>query len=106
MEVTKWEKALVSLTPGGSEFAGDPDRCVQAVCDFMGMQHKQIVKLTMELKATKNVALYNSELLQSLVVMTALCRLKYGNLDEGVYKEILKAEEVINRPIIEMEVAD
>jgi len=38
-----------------------------------------------------------SELLESLAVMTSLCRLKYGNLDEDVYAEILKAEAAIRK---------
>lgn len=37
------------------------------------------------------------ELLESLAVMTSLCRLKYGNLDEDVYAEILKAEAAIRK---------
>lgn len=35
------------------------------------------------------------ELLESLGVMTQLCKLKYGNLDKDVYAEILKAEAVL-----------
>lgn len=37
------------------------------------------------------------ELLEALDVMTCLCRLKYGNLDEDVYAEILKAEAAIRK---------
>lgn len=29
MDASKWERALVGLTPGGSEFVGDPERCTQ-----------------------------------------------------------------------------
>lgn len=32
---------------------------------------------------------------RSLEIMTALCRIKYGNLDKDVYEEIEKAEEVL-----------
>lgn len=35
------------------------------------------------------------ELLESLEIMTALCTLKYGNLDAGVYAEIEKANALI-----------
>lgn len=34
------------------------------------------------------------DLLESLKVMTAFCRLKYGNLDPDVYAEIQKAEAI------------
>jgi hypothetical protein len=34
-------------------------------------------------------------LLESLKIMTALCRLKYGNLDADVYAQIEKAEALI-----------
>lgn len=39
----------------------------------------------------------NNELLDSLETMIALCRLKFGNLDEVVYKEIIKAEALITK---------
>lgn len=39
----------------------------------------------------------NKALRESLNVMTQLCRLKYGNLDELVYPEILKAEALLNK---------
>lgn len=39
------------------------------------------------------------EFLESLNVMTQLCRLKYGNLDAEVYSEILKAEAAIAKAI-------
>lgn len=32
-EVRRWRKALTELTPGGSEFADDPERCAQFVHD-------------------------------------------------------------------------
>ena len=35
------------------------------------------------------------KLLKTCKIMTALCRLKYGNLDKKVYKEILKSEQAI-----------
>ena len=39
------------------------------------------------------------DMLQQLTLMTALCRLKYGNLDKDVYAEILKSEKVIKEAI-------
>lgn len=47
---SEWEKALISLTAGGSEFVGDPKRCVEYVKDIQAMQHNQIVKPTREVK--------------------------------------------------------
>jgi len=35
------------------------------------------------------------DMYEELKIMTALVRLKYGNLDTDVYKEILKAERII-----------
>jgi hypothetical protein len=40
------------------------------------------------------------ELLKQLTVMTALCRLKYGNIDKDVYTEILKSEDIINKILL------
>lgn len=54
---SEWEKALVSLTPGGSEYVGDPQRCVEVVREYRDLQHKQIVKLTKELKAAAPTAI-------------------------------------------------
>lgn len=46
----KWEKALVSLTPGGSEFCGDPEYCVKYIKEFQKVQHEFIIKLIKEIK--------------------------------------------------------
>src|SRR5687767_11215945 len=32
-ELTRWKKAVEGLTPGGSEFANDPERCAQFIKD-------------------------------------------------------------------------
>lgn len=37
------------------------------------------------------------ELLEALKVMTALCRLRYGNLDADVYAEIQAAEAIVKK---------
>jgi len=52
--VCEWEKALVSLTAGGSEFVGDPKRCVEYVKEIQASQHRLIVKLTRQIKSTSN----------------------------------------------------
>jgi hypothetical protein len=48
-----WEKALVSLTPGGSEFCGASDYCVKYVKEFQASQHKFICELIKEKKELK-----------------------------------------------------
>lgn len=50
---------------------------------------------TEESEANARLIAAAPDMLQSLAVMTSLCRLKYGNLDKEVYEEILKAESVI-----------
>ena len=52
----EWEKALLSLTCGGSEFVDDPKRCVEYVKDIQAMQHKQIVSLTKRLKEAEQLS--------------------------------------------------
>lgn len=44
----RWETALVGLTVGGSEFAGDPDACVQYVAHHRRSQAEQICNLVRE----------------------------------------------------------
>ena len=39
-EIRKWSLALQSLTPGGSEYVDDPERCVQAVKDIRDFHRK------------------------------------------------------------------
>lgn len=39
-ETRKWRLALNSLTPGGSEFADDSERCVQHIKGTRQMQHR------------------------------------------------------------------
>jgi hypothetical protein len=47
-ELMKWKRALHSLTPGGSEFANDPDACVNFVKNVRTSQHNYILKLKKE----------------------------------------------------------
>lgn len=62
-EQEKWEKALVSLTPGGSEFAGDPENCVRHIRERFENNHK----LTAEaIKERKRLEAINKELLEAL----------------------------------------
>lgn len=44
----KLEKALVSLTPGGSEFCDDPDYCVKYVKEFQDHQHKLLMNFLLK----------------------------------------------------------
>lgn len=43
-EVERWALALQSLTPGGSEYANDPTRCVRFVRETRTTQHEAIKK--------------------------------------------------------------
>ena len=52
-EPCKWEKALISLTPGGSEFCGDAEYCLKYIKDFQASQHKMIIDLVMEKKVLR-----------------------------------------------------
>lgn len=46
----EWEKALVSLTAGGSEFCGDSKYCVEHVKDRLNRQQKKIKELIIKSK--------------------------------------------------------
>lgn len=48
-----------------------------------------------ELEANAQLIASAPDLLESCKIMTSLCRIKYGNLDKKIYKEILKAEQAI-----------
>jgi hypothetical protein len=58
-------------------------------------ERAQEAKKEAEQKEKKRRADCFPELLEALKVMTALCRLRYGNLDAGVFAEIEKAEASI-----------
>lgn len=53
-EMNKWERALVSLTPGGSEFVGSPERCVEVVNHLRGADHKGALRFKAERDALRN----------------------------------------------------
>ncbi len=40
----RYKRALEGLTPGGSEFANDPERCAAYVRDTIEHQHRMIIK--------------------------------------------------------------
>ena len=47
-----------------------------------------------EIEATTKLIAAAPELLESLKMMTSLCKIKHGNIDKDVYDEILKAEQM------------
>jgi hypothetical protein len=47
-EIRKLDLALQSLTPGGSEYVNNPERCVAYVREARESQHKAIVKFKSE----------------------------------------------------------
>ena len=49
-ECLVWEKALVSLTAGGSEFCGDPANCVDFVRRVKADQHNFIIQQAKRIK--------------------------------------------------------
>jgi hypothetical protein len=51
------ERALCSLTPGGSEYAGDVEACVSYVRDVRASQHKHIVRLTAKVRELEKIVL-------------------------------------------------
>ena len=63
------DKAIVSLTPGGSEFVEDADYCVKYVKEFQAAQHRMILDLVKEKNQLKDA------LKEFLKVITELQRL-------------------------------
>lgn len=51
IERERYEKAIVSLTPGGSEFVNEPEYCVKYVKEYQQSQHDLICKLVIEKKS-------------------------------------------------------
>lgn len=43
---TRYKRALESLTPGGSEFEGNPEACAKFVRDVRGSQQRLLQDLT------------------------------------------------------------
>lgn len=61
MENQKWEKALISLTPGGSEFCDDPEYCVKYIKEFQAFTHKMLIDNIIEQKSNNHVKITKSE---------------------------------------------
>ena len=49
-QLASWSLALQSLTPGGSEYVDDPERCVRFVRETRESQHAMIAKTVLENK--------------------------------------------------------
>ncbi|MEO7048961.1 MAG: hypothetical protein ABI091_26900 [Ferruginibacter sp.] len=84
----RYEKAIVSLTPGGSEFIGDPEYCAKIVKEFQASQHKVICNITLEKKELQR---NNALLIEALDVM----------LDTFVYRN----KPTANQKIVSLEFA-
>ncbi len=52
-ERDRYEKAIVSLTPSGSEFVNDPEYCAKHVKEYQASQHGIICNLVIEKKKLK-----------------------------------------------------
>jgi hypothetical protein len=61
---SKAMRALESLTPGGSEFVDEPERCVQAIRHAIDSRRQHILKLTKE----------NKELREYKAMYEGLCK--------------------------------
>lgn len=46
----RWSLALQSLTPGGSEYVDDPERCVSYIRETRDCQHQTIVRKVREIQ--------------------------------------------------------
>lgn len=70
--------------------------CVAPVADVIA---NPLVEICDQPHAEANARLIAAapDLLAALKIMTAFCRLKYGNLDELVWAEICKSEAVIKK---------
>lgn len=55
--VEKWERALVGLTPGGSEFVGNPEECAQ----FIRARMATVIRLQKRVMAAEKVAVAASK---------------------------------------------
>jgi hypothetical protein len=66
----KADRALQSLTPCGSEYVNDPERCVRYVRESRDMQHRNIMsrqKRIVELEAERDAARAEVERLRAVV---------------------------------------
>ena len=65
-ESNEWEKELTELTPGGSEFAGDPKACGDFVRTLLHTKHEKIIELKKELNGLYNEETFTREKIETL----------------------------------------
>ena len=67
-QLAKYEKAIVSLTPSGSEFANDPDACVEYVNGFQKSQDILVKKLIKEKKDLEEQIVFTIKYFEDLIL--------------------------------------
>ena len=95
----EWERALVSLTPSGSEFCGDSKACVNFVRDLHESRHKMLCEQIIENKNLKSVneelSDNNSQLLEALKDATKTMEQVRGLLNTSVFEPIIENAELL-----------
>jgi hypothetical protein len=71
-ERDKWRIAMENLTPGGSEFHKDLDRCVTYVRERFDMEHKWVLKAVADKKAVESELVKLREALRWIPVQEKL----------------------------------
>lgn len=77
------------------------DNNEKIICDlgpYLIQSQPVIFRDKNEVKANAKLICNAPDILKSLITMTSLC--KFGGLDENVYNEILKSEEIIKKVTI------
>jgi hypothetical protein len=103
-----WSLALQSLTPGGSEYADDPDACVKFVRETREAQHATILKLKKQ--ANKHRVIFEEALEQlktepvHLVLFTANIQLR--ELLAAAEKRAEEAERALRKHLCPSDMAD
>jgi hypothetical protein len=69
----QYKRALEGLTPGGSEFANDPERCAAFVRDKMEHRHRLIVKF--KLRGDKILTDYENTVKKTSKVIEGLSKI-------------------------------
>lgn len=91
----RYEKAITSLTPGGSEFVNDPEYCAKHVKEFQASQHRLICELVIEKKKLKEENALLIEALESIVnsyeKSRGLLMITYLHPEYSKAKELLKS---------------
>lgn len=77
-ENEKLKRLIVSLTPGGSEFVGEPEYCIKYVKEFEADQNRMIVSLIEEKQILREL---KNELLEALQELYAFNLNNTGYLD-------------------------